>query len=90
MQLFSLCRGVETVIFDPSQFVVFGLAAVLLVAFGISILRSRIVWFVGGAAASYVVFVVLGVSLDVVPATSWLVERLGEVDLQELFRLLSE
>ena len=66
-----------------------GLAAVLLVAFGISLLRSRIVWFAGGAAASYIVFVVLGVSVDVIPAASWLVERLGEVDLQELFRLLS-
>ena len=76
-------------ILDPPQFAVLGLAAVLLVAFGISLLRSRIVWFVGGAAVSYVVFVVLGVSLDVVPAASWLVERLGEVDLQELFRMLS-
>ena len=76
-------------ILDPPQFAVLGLAAVLLVAFGISLLRSRIVWFVGGAAVSYLVFVVLGVSLDVVPATSWLVERLGEIDLQELFRMLS-
>jgi len=78
------------VILDPPQFAVLGLAAVLLVAFGISLLRSRIIWFASGAAASYVVFVVLGVSLDAVPAASWLVERLGEVDLQELFRLLSE
>jgi len=77
------------VILDPPQFAVLGLAAVLLVAFGISLLRSRIVWFVGGAAVSYVVFVVLGVSVDVIPAASWLVERLGEVDLQELFRMLS-
>ena len=76
-------------ILDPPQFAVLGLAAVLLVAFGISLLRSRIVWFVGGAAVSYVVFVVLGVSLDVLPAASWFVERLGEVDLQELFRMLS-
>ena len=76
-------------ILDPPQFAVLGLAAVLLVAFGISLLRSRIVWFVSGAAVSYVVFVVLGVSVDVIPAASWFVERLGEVDLQELFRLLS-
>ena len=76
-------------ILNPPQFAVLGLAAVLLVAFGISLLRSRIVWFVGGAAVSYVVFVVLGVSVDVIPAASWLVERLGEVDLQELFRMLS-
>ena len=76
-------------ILDPPQFAVLGLAAVLLLAFGISLLRSRIVWFVGGAAVSYVVFVVLGVSVDVIPAASWFVERLGEVDPQELFRMLS-
>lgn len=76
-------------ILDLPQFAVMGLAAVLVVAFAISLLRSRIVWFVGGAAASYVLFVVLGVSVDLAQVGSWLIERVGEVDLQGLFRLIS-